>query len=126
MSQCKLKKFLLGGVALAVFWAGSGCGSNNSGVPAGLPGATPSPSSASGTPASFAEVNQNVIQPRCVSCHNAGVSPAEVDLSSYAGVRAQVTPGNPGASTLFQQVSNGSMPAVGPKLVRASCRLVAG
>jgi mono/diheme cytochrome c family protein len=68
---------------------------------------------ASPTPITFTQINQNILQPSCVSCHSGSSSPGGVDLSSYAGVSAQVVSGNPGQSRLYQAVSNGTMPPGG-------------
>jgi mono/diheme cytochrome c family protein len=63
----------------------------------------------------FAQLNQDIIQPKCISCHSSGSS-SGVDLSSYAGVAAQVVAGNPAQSTLYLQVESGQMPKGGPAL----------
>jgi mono/diheme cytochrome c family protein len=54
------------------------------------------------TPATFQSIEALSIGPKCVQCHQS--------LATYAGVIAEVTPGNAAKSTLYQQVSSGSMP----------------
>jgi mono/diheme cytochrome c family protein len=61
----------------------------------------------------FSQVNQNVIQPNCVSCHSGASAPNGVDLSSFAGVSSQVVAGDPQSSRLYQVIANGSMPPTG-------------
>jgi mono/diheme cytochrome c family protein len=80
--------------------------------PSASPSVTSTPT-ASPTSVTFTQINQNILQPSCVSCHSGSSSPGGVDLSSYAGVSAQVVSGNPGQSRLYQAVSNGTMPPGG-------------
>lgn len=62
-------------------------------------------------PATYADV-ANLIQRRCLGCHNA--NPARANLANYQGVRAQVTPGNSAASRLSQVVNSNQMPPNNP------------
>jgi mono/diheme cytochrome c family protein len=71
---------------------------------------------ASPAPGTFTEINQSIIQPRCISCHSAAAPSDGVNLSTYAGVLAQVTPANPAQSILYTQVQSGAMPKGGPSL----------
>jgi mono/diheme cytochrome c family protein len=64
----------------------------------------------------FTQLNQDIIQPKCISCHSASADSGGVDLGSYAGVAAQVVAGNPAQSTLYLQVESGQMPKGGPAL----------
>jgi hypothetical protein len=62
--------------------------------------------------ATYTSIAQNIFQPRCVSCHGAQTASKGVDLSTYAKAlgTGSIVPGNPAASTTYQDVANGSMP----------------
>jgi len=66
--------------------------------------------------ASFASVQKFILSPKCMSCHTGPASPKGVDLSTYAAVLREVTPGNPEASPLYLSVTVGSMPKNGTRL----------
>src|SRR4051812_6433366 len=63
------------------------------------PPATP-PSSAGQAP-TFTQINTEIIQPRCISCHSDSNAENGISYSSYEGVMAQVTPGEPESSDLY-------------------------
>lgn len=68
---------------------------------------------ADSTTVTFSQVNQNVFQSSCVSCHSGSGSPAGVDLSTFDGVSGQVVPGSPQQSKIYQEISDGKMPPTG-------------
>jgi len=72
----------------------------------------------------FRQISRDILQPRCVTCHS-GPNPASaIDLTAFAGAAGQVQAGNPGASTLWQAVSSGSMPPGGPRLSPADVKKI--
>jgi hypothetical protein len=100
-----------------------GCGSNNS-----TPVAPPQPGMTS-TPGNddsptFARVNSEILQPKCVSCHSATRAEGGVDLSSYSAVTRRVSAGDPDGSNLYQQVASGHMPQEGTPLSTAQLQLM--
>lgn len=70
-------------------------------VPTSIPVTTPTPVST----ASYAWIRANVIGPSCLSCHSG--------QGTYNGLLSWVTPGNPGASTLYTDIQSGRMPPNG-------------
>ena len=66
--------------------------------------------------ASFTSLQQNIFQPKCVTCHSGPNANKGVFLDSLANVQKVVVGGNAGASLLFQQVTSGRMPWGGPPL----------
>ena len=62
------------------------------------------------TPATFAEVNQQILVPKCLSCHGAGASPDFSSYSSFAQDTRYVMPGNAAQSAIYTATENGSMP----------------
>lgn len=62
----------------------------------------------------FADINQYVFKPKCLSCHSAG-SP---NFTSYESLMAgsSVVASNPESSSLYQQVNSGEMPKGGARL----------
>lgn len=74
-----------------------------------LTGGGPTPGDSGSTaPAKFSEVFAQIIRPRCLGCHSAG--DARGSLANYNAVRAQVVPGNPNASELYNRVVTNNMP----------------
>jgi len=108
--------------------SGLSCGSssNNSGAVdrGATAGATPAASS-SPTPATFTQVNTQILQTMCISCHGAGgVSPNLSSYSTFATNTAYIVPGNSTSSVLFQQVQSGAMPKGGTPLTAAELSLI--
>lgn len=66
----------------------------------------------------FKKVNSQILQTRCVSCHNSASPLGGVDYSSYAKMMAtgSVVAGNPSASAFLRSVIDGSMPQGGARL----------
>jgi len=60
------------------------------------------------TPATFQSIEALTIGPKCLQCHQS--------LSTYAGVMQEVKAGDASQSSLYQQVSSGSMPKQSTKL----------
>lgn len=55
--------------------------------------------------ANYKSINENIVQPKCTSCHS--------DLGTYSGLMGMVTPGNPEASAFYTSVRDGAMPEGG-------------
>lgn len=74
----------------------------------------------------FKKVNVQVLQPQCVSCHNAALKSGGVDYSSYQAMMAtgSVVAGNPGQSALLESVLDGSMPQGGARLNVSEINLI--
>lgn len=51
--------------------------------------------------ATFQWLNDNIVEPKCVSCHNSSVSFGGLEFTSYEGVMESVVPGNPEASSFY-------------------------
>ncbi len=98
-------------LSLGAALSSSGCGSSSPSSPAG--GSTPPANPSGGTAATFSQINSGILQPSCLQCHGAAGGSGGVNLSSYAGVMAQVSAGNPTASALYNAVANGIMPPTG-------------
>ncbi len=54
--------------------------------------------------ATFTKVNTNILQSKCVSCHNAGNASGGVDLSTYAKVALTTVPYDFASSSLYTSV----------------------
>lgn len=79
-------------------------------------GSTDGGTTTPGTPEpTFAWIQANVLNARCVICHRGARAPAGYDLSSYENVidGGRVIAGNPSGSTLLQRISNNTMPPGG-------------
>lgn len=80
-------------------------------TPADTSGLTDPPSVGT-TPDSYASLRAGVLNTNCLGCHTVGYSYG--DFSTYAGVRAKLTPGNPAGSLFYQKVGpGGNMPPGG-------------
>lgn len=68
--------------------------------------------------ATFASINQNILQPKCVSCHSGNGAPRGVKYSSYALTLStgSVIAGNAAGSSFYTEVNSGSMPKNGTAL----------
>ena len=78
--------------------------------PSPSPSETPAPS---GLVATYTSIRQHVFEPKCLSCHSAGHSQKKRPLDSYEAMMAAsklVVPGNPAKSTVYIEVSGGTMP----------------
>ncbi|MDR3606989.1 MAG: cytochrome c [Oligoflexia bacterium] len=109
----------------------SGCGfTNEKGTSTGTGGGAPNPTSTSTssptpTSATFTQVNQQILQVSCVSCHSGGQAP---NLSSYDGFAtntAYVVPGDAATSLIYTITESGQMPPGGPALSAAQEQLLA-
>lgn len=91
-------------------------GTSAPGTP-GAPGTPPAPAPGEISP-TFAWIQANVFNSRCVICHRGTSAPAGLDLSSYQLISSsgRVLPGNPAGSVLFQRINNNTMPPGGPAL----------
>jgi hypothetical protein len=106
-------------VAVLAFtaWAAAGCfkmhtpaglGSSLGGVANGQLNNSPANP---GLVPTFASINEFIIQPKCVSCHNSSLKSGNYDMSNYVSVTANgvVVPFNPGASPLYLRVADLTM-----------------
>jgi outer membrane lipoprotein-sorting protein len=56
---------------------------------------------------------KSILDTNCAGCHMGPGAKKGVDLSTYAGVRKHVTPGNPSGSRIMREINRGSMPPGG-------------
>ena len=56
----------------------------------------------------FSSINAEIIQPKCMPCHNSSME--KTDFSTYAGVLRHAIPHSPSSSAFYNQVEAGSMP----------------
>lgn len=105
-------------------WISNGSPESVAGAPASpgspsvpAPGGTPAAPSGAISP-TFAWIQANVLNTRCVICHRGASAPAGYDLSSYDAVMSggRVMVGNSASSIFFQRINNDSMPPGGPAL----------
>ncbi len=80
----------------------------------GGPVATPPPLPPLGP--TFASINANIIQPRCLGCHNSTNRTAGVSLEGYTNLMRYVRAGRSGSSELYEVIEDNEMPASGPAL----------
>lgn len=64
----------------------------------------------------YAEVNEKIIAPKCIRCHN--------DMATEEGLRDYYEPGRSNQSLLYERVADGSMPRRGPPLTEDELLLV--
>ena len=84
------------------------------------------PSITPGTgPASFARVNNEILIPKCLSCHD-GSQPSLPNFKSFAALMSSgaLNPGDPASSKLYTEVKSGSMPKNGPALSSGEVSLI--
>ena len=60
--------------------------------------------------ASYFSIKANIIDPKCIDCHNSQTSQGSVDLSSYSRVMNYVDTDDPQDSELYLSTLDGSMP----------------
>jgi mono/diheme cytochrome c family protein len=68
---------------------------------------------------SFADLQSNIFQPKCVQCHSSAKASGGVDLSSYVSIMGKfdlISPQNPEHSLVYTEVASGDMPDGGPPL----------
>jgi len=97
---------------ITVLWLGlafmvaGGCGKKDE-----ASSGQPESAAAAETPqATYAWIEKNVLQPKCLDCHSAQKARGEVVLGSYHEVMATVVPGDLENSPLWVEVKNGTMP----------------
>jgi len=56
----------------------------------------------------FSSINEGIIQPKCMPCHDS--SEEHRSFATYAGVLEFVTKGAPYSSSFYVQIENGTMP----------------
>lgn len=87
-----------------------------SGITTGVAAApTPSPTLQS----TFASINQLILAPKCLGCHNSASAQGGVSFSTYASTMNTVQAGNPNSSSLYTATSTGRMPR-GSSMLTAS------
>lgn len=132
MFSVMMQRLLAAGV-LAVVWGGmsSGCGSSAqlttapSLAPAVTPSSPPSPSPSTSSGGTFTQVNQQILQPLCISCHNTDAqSPNLSSYLSFATNPQYVVPGKAGASLIYTVTANGQMPQGEPPLTTSQQELL--
>jgi hypothetical protein len=74
------------------------------------------------TPPTFQEIQANILQPKCLSCHNSGA----YTFTSYSSLMTSgvVIADNPLGSLLYQQIAAGLMPQGGPFLASTDTQAV--
>ena len=75
----------------------------------------------------FNQINQNIIKPKCLSCHNQQYPAKGIDLSSYESILKIVTPYSAETSLLFLSVTGKTaqqMPLMQPSLSRQEIRQI--
>ena len=73
--------------------------------------------------ATFAKLNMNVFQPKCVSCHSDAKASGGYSMSSYAGVMTRVTAGDL-TSPLILRTASGAMPIGGSLTIDQKAAIV--
>jgi hypothetical protein len=66
--------------------------------------------------ANYYSIQNEIIKPKCLACHNTTLSSGGVSYSDYESTLKTVVPGNPGASRMYLATSGGTMPQSGEKL----------
>ncbi len=64
----------------------------------------------------FAWINTNIVQSKCLSCHSSTGSSGGYNMATYTGVKTRVVPNNFAASLFYQRTLDGSMPDGGTRL----------
>jgi hypothetical protein len=90
---------------------------------AGTGGTAPDPTSTA-TPATFQAVYNQILAPKCLSCHGSGTAPTLSSWAAFAQDTRYVLPGNPGQSDIYVQVSSGNMPKGGAALSQSDLTLL--
>jgi mono/diheme cytochrome c family protein len=85
-------------------------GSGGSNGPAPVPSPQGTPTSTPPPNVSFADLQATIFQLKCTGCHGATAPAAQINLTTYAGVRTQVNLGTPSSSKLYLSVTTGGMP----------------
>lgn len=93
------------------------------------PGTTNPPPTGGAAEPTFAWLQANVFNPRCVMCHSGTAPSAGYDLSSFEGVTAggRVVPGNSAGSRIYQRVisTTAPMPPMGGPLTAEQTQMLA-
>ncbi len=78
----------------------------------------------------YKSVSTNIIQNKCVSCHNSVKKDNGIDLSSYEKIFSPevfpplIIPGSPEKSSLYKSVSSGKMPKDGQPLSQRELKAI--
>jgi outer membrane lipoprotein-sorting protein len=89
-------------------------------------GATKAEAAPAAPAATYAEV-QKIMNSQCMPCHNAQNRRSDIDLSSYAGITAAVTPGNGATSPIVKTMrasGNRRMPKGRPAVPDEQIKLI--
>jgi uncharacterized membrane protein len=65
------------------------------------PGASDDSLNSIANKATFQWLNDYIVEPKCVACHNSSVSFGGLEFTSYEGVMESVVPGEPSASSFY-------------------------
>lgn len=75
----------------------------------------------------YQDIQNSILGPKCVSCHNTQYAAHGIDLSSYEGVLKTVEPYDSEASELYLAITKedgGRMPLMQPALTRSEIRQI--
>jgi hypothetical protein len=72
----------------------------------------------------FTSINDNILRPKCLSCHSSTNMSGGLSFSTYSSAKNAVQPGNPGASSMYTAISSGIMPRGGSMLSSAEISAV--
>ncbi len=64
----------------------------------------------------FAWINTNIVQSKCLSCHSSVGASGGYNMATYTGVKTRVVPNNSAGSLFYQRTLDGSMPDGGTRL----------
>lgn len=53
--------------------------------------------------ANFSWINENIVQTKCVECHNNSLAFSGLNFTTYSGVLQAVTPGQPTSSSFYER-----------------------
>ncbi len=62
----------------------------------------------------YSAVNNLIIKPKCLNCHNSASAAGGVSFSTYAQLMNTIVAGNPGASVFYTEIMGNTMPPNGP------------
>lgn len=96
----------------------------NTGLVEDTAGITPPTGNTAVLEAKWSSIYAKIVQPRCLSCHNATTQRGGVNLANHTVTLNTVQPGNPNASSFYTSTANGSMPQGGTPLSPAELAVV--
>jgi len=75
--------------------------------------------------ATYTWISQNILVPKCLSCHGEAGASANVRYNTYQNTLATAQAGNLAGSKLYTETNNGSMPMGGPRLPANELKAIA-